>query len=233
VTADIETYKRQAAERALDYVQSGMVLGLGTGSTAKHMLYGLAARLADGRLRDIVGVPTSSQAGALARELGIPLGTLEQYPQLDLALDGADEVDPALNLIKGLGGALLYEKIVESSTKRLIIMADESKLVAQLGTHAPLPVEVIPFGLPLITSRLAALGCTPVLRRAADKRPYRTDEGNMILDCRFSAIPDPLALGVAIKVIPGVVEHGLFIGMASVVLVAGARGVTTMLRPDA
>ncbi len=166
-----------------------MVLGLGTGSTAKHMVYGLAARLKDGRLRNIVGVPTSSQAGALARELGIPLATLEEHPQLDLALDGADEVDPALNLIKGLGGALLYEKIVESSTKRLIIMADESKLVEQLGTHVPLPVEVIAFGLPLSTDSLAALGCEPVLRRTADNRPYRTDEGNMILDCHFRPYP--------------------------------------------
>jgi ribose 5-phosphate isomerase A len=232
MTADLETYKQQAAERALEYVQSGMALGLGTGTTARHMLSGLAARLHDGRLRDIVGVPTSSWTGSLARELGIPIVTLEQRPQLDLMLDGADEVDPALNLIKGLGGALLYEKIVASSARRLIIMADESKLVEQLGTHAPLPVEVIAFGVPLCMRRLAALGCEPALRRADDDRPYRTDEGNVILDCRFSAIADPLAVSVAIKAIPGVVEHGLFIGMASIVLVAGAPGVAVMMRPD-
>jgi ribose 5-phosphate isomerase A len=233
MTADLDIYKQQAAERALEYVQSGMALGLGTGSTARHMLDGLAARLRDGRLRDIVGVPTSSRTGALARKLGIPITTLEQRPRLDLVLDGADEVDPALNLIKGLGGALLYEKIVASSAQRLLIMADETKLVDQLGTHAPLPVEVIPFGLPLCAGRLAILGCTPILRRAADGRPYDTDEGNVILDCRFNAIPDPLAISIAIKAIPGVVEHGLFIGMASIVLIAGARGVAVMVRPDA
>ena len=232
MTADLETYKQQAAERALEYVQNDMALGLGTGSTARYMLSGLAARLRDGRLRDIVGVPTSSRTGALARELGIPIVALEQRPQLDLMLDGADEVDPALNLIKGLGGALLYEKIVASSAQRLIIMADESKLVEQLGTRAPLPVEVIAFGLPLCMRHLAALGCEPVLRRAADGHPYRTDEGNEILDCRFRAILDPLAISAAIKAIPGVVEHGLFIGMASIVLIAGARGVAMMVRPD-
>jgi ribose 5-phosphate isomerase A len=232
VTADLETYKQQAAEHALEYVQSGMALGLGTGTTARYMLEGLAARLRDGRLRDIVGVPTSSRTGVLARELGIAIVTLEQRPQLDLMLDGADEVDPALNLIKGRGGALLYEKIVASSARRLLIMADESKLVEQLGTQAPLPVEVIPFGLPLCTRRLATLGCQPALRHAADGSPYRTDEDNMILDCRFSAIPDPLAISVAIKAIPGVVEHGLFIGMASVVLIAGPRGTATLVRPD-
>jgi ribose 5-phosphate isomerase A len=196
------------------------------------MLEGLAARLRDGRLHDIAGVPTSSRTGVLARELGIPIVTLEQRPQLDLMLDGADEVDPALNLIKGLGGALLYEKIVASSAQRLLIMADESKLVERLGTQAPLPVEVIPFGLPLCVRRLVALGCRPALRRAADGTPYRTDEDNMILDCRFSAIPDPLAISVAIKAIPGVVEHGLFIGMASVVLIAGPRGAARLVRPD-
>jgi len=233
VSADLETYKQQAAERALEYVQSGMALGLGTGSTARHMLSGLAARLRDGRLRDIVGVPTSSQTGAQARELGIPILALEQRPQLDLMLDGADEVDPALNLIKGLGGALLYEKIVASSAQRLLIMADETKLVQQLGTHAPLPVEIIPFGLPLCAGRLAMLGCEPILRRAPDGHPYQTDEGNVILDCRFTSIPDPLAISTAIKAIPGVVEHGLFIAMASIVLVAGAGGVAVMVRRDA
>jgi ribose 5-phosphate isomerase A len=216
---DLDTYKQQAAEHALQYVQSGMALGLGTGTTSRHMLRGLAERLRDGRLRDIVGVPTSQATAALAGELGIPIVTLEQRPHLDLALDGADEIDPKLDLIKGLGGALLHEKIVEASAQRLIIMADETKLVERLGTHAPVPVEVISFGLPLCA------------RRLADGSPFRTDEGNIILDCRFNPILDPPALNAAINAIPGVVEHGLFIGMASVVLVAVANGVTTMVRP--
>ena len=226
--ADFELFKRQAAEHALQYVQSGMTLGLGTGSTATHMLHVLAEALRDGRLRDIVGVPTSDAIGALARQLGVPTATLDERPQLDLALDGADEIDPALNLIKGLGGALLREKIVESSADRLIILADETKLVAQLGTRAPLPVEVVAFGLPLATRRLAALGSVPTLRRSADGSAFRTDEGNLILDCRFPGIADAAALNAAINAIPSVVEHGLFVGMAALALVAGPAGVTTI-----
>ena len=149
--ADLELFKRQAAEHALSYIQSGMTLGLGTGSTATHMLHVLAEALRDGRLHDIVGVPTSDAIGVLARQLGVPIATLDERPWLDLALDGADEIDPALNLIKGLGGALLREKIVEASADRLIVLADETKLVARLGTRAPLPVEVVAFGLPLAT----------------------------------------------------------------------------------
>src|SRR5215207_11761341 len=180
--ADLELFKRQAAEYALAYIQSGMTLGLGTGSTATHMLHVLAEALRDGRLRDIVGVPTSDAIGALARQLGVQIATLDERPRLDLALDGADEIDPSLNLIKGLGGALLREKIVESSAERLIILADETKLVTQLGTRAPLPVEVVAFGLPLATHRLTDLGCVPTLRRSADGSVFRTDEGHVILD---------------------------------------------------
>jgi ribose 5-phosphate isomerase A len=226
--ADLELFKRQAAEQALAYVQSGMTLGLGTGSTAMHMLHVLAEALRDGRLRDIVGVPTSDAIGVLARQLGVPTATLDQCPRLDLALDGADEIDPALNLIKGLGGALLREKIVESSAERLIIVADETKLVAQLGTRAPLPVEVVAFGLPLATRRLAELGCVPTLRRVADGSVFRTDEGHVILDCRFNGIADVAALDAAINAIPSVMGHGLFVGMASVALVGGPAGVATI-----
>jgi ribose 5-phosphate isomerase A len=229
--ADLELFKRQAAEHALAYIQSGMTLGLGTGSTATHMLHVLAEALRDGRLRDIVGVPTSDAIGALARQLGVPTATLDTRPQLDLALDGADEIDPQLNLIKGLGGALLREKIVESSAKRLIILADATKQVAQLGTRAPLPVEVVAFGLPLVTRRLAALGSLPTLRRGADGSVFRTDEGHVIVDCRFQGIADAAALDTAINAIPGVVEHGLFVGMAALVVVSGPDGVTTMVRP--
>jgi ribose 5-phosphate isomerase A len=228
---DLDIYKQQAAEHTLDYIQSGMAVGLGTGSTAKHVLRGLAARLRDGRLRDIVGVPTSEEIATLAGELGISLVTLAERPRLDLALDGADEIDPALNAIKGLGGALLREKIVAASADRFILVSDETKLVACLGTRAPLPVEVISFGLPLCERRLAALGCVPTLRRSVGGDPFRTDEGNAILDCHFDTIGDAPALAAAISAIPGVVGHGLFIGMAEQAVVGGAGGVRT-IGPD-
>jgi ribose 5-phosphate isomerase A len=228
--ADYEFFKRQAAEEALQYIHSGMTLGLGTGSTATHMLHVLAEALRDGRLRDIVGVPTSDAIGVLARQLGVPTATLDERPQLDLALDGADEIDPSLNLIKGLGGALLREKIVAASADRFIVLADESKLVTRLGTRAPLPVEVVEFGLPLATRRLTELGSLPMLRRGADGNAFRTDEGNVILDCRFPGIADSLALNAAINAIPGVAAHGLFIGMAALAVVGGPAGVATMIR---
>jgi len=228
--ADFELFKRQAAEHALPYIHSGMTLGLGTGSTATHMLHVLAEALRDGRLRDIVGVPTSDAIGVLARQLGVPTATLDERPQLDLALDGADEIDPALNLIKGLGGALLREKIVAASADRFIVLADETKLVAQLGTRVPLPVEVVEFGLSLATRRLTALGGVPTLRRSADGSAFRTDEGNVILDCRFAGIADSLALNAAINAIPGVAAHGMFIGMAALALVGGPAGVATIVR---
>jgi ribose 5-phosphate isomerase A len=231
--ADFELFKRQAAEHALQYIQSGMTLGLGTGSTATHMLHVLAEALRDGRLRDIVGVPTSDAISALARQFGVPIATLDERPRLDLALDGADEIDPSLNLIKGLGGALLREKIVAASADRFIVLADQTKLVARLGTRAPLPVEVVAFGLPLATRRLAELGGVPTLRRIADGSAFRTDEGHVILDCRFPSIADAAALNAAINAIPSVVEHGLFVGMAALALVGGPAGVATVVRAQA
>ena len=228
--ADFERFKRQAAEHALPYIQSGMTLGLGTGSTATHMLHVLARALRDGRLHAIVGVPTSDAIGVLARQLGVPIATLDERPQLDLAIDGADEVDPSLNLIKGLGGALLREKIVAASANRFLVLADETKLVERLGTRVPLPVEVVEFGLPLAMRRLTELGGVPMLRRSADGSTFRTDEGNVILDCRFPGIADSLALNAALNAIPGVAAHGLFIGMATLALVGGPTGVTTIVR---
>lgn len=228
--SDHESYKREAAERALAYVASGMVLGLGTGSTVRYLLMGLAERLRDGRLCDVCGVPTSEQTAALARQLGIALTTLDVHLRLDLAIDGADEVDPALDLIKGLGGALLHEKIVATAARRLIVIADETKRVARLGTGVPLPVEVCAFGVALCREQLIALGAFPVLRCATDGSPFRTDEGNVILDCRFAALDDPVGLGGAMKAIPGVVEHGLFLGMTELAIFAGASGVTVVTR---
>jgi ribose 5-phosphate isomerase A len=226
---DEDRFKQQAAERALDYVQSGMRLGLGTGSTASFLLHGLADRLRDGRLHDVAGVPTSEMTTNLAQQLGIPLVTLAECPQLDLALDGADEIDPFLDLIKGLGAALLREKIVAASAARFFVIGSESKCVAELGERTHLPVEVVLFAVPLCERRLAALGSRPVLRRAADGNPLRTDEGHVILDCRFESIPDAHALSEAIMMIPGVVGHGLFVGMVERAIVAGPNGVRELL----
>lgn len=227
--SDSDTLKRRAAERALDeFARSGMALGLGTGSTADAMLYALAERLRDGRLSGIVGVPTSERTEALGRLLGIPLATLEERPELDLAIDGADEVSPALHLIKGLGGALLREKIVAASARAFVVVADESKRVDRLGVRTPLPVEVVAFARPLCERRLLALGCAPQLRNAADGTPYRTDEGNVIIDCRFGGIDDPAGLAAALAAIPGVVGHGLFVGMATAAVLAGPAGISVL-----
>jgi ribose 5-phosphate isomerase A len=223
--SDQDALKRQAAVRAVDFVQSGMALGLGSGSTLRFVLLELGARLADGRLRDIVGVPTSEATAALARELRIPLATLEERSALDLNLDGADEIDPRLNLIKGLGGALLREKVVASAARQFVVVADGSKLVERLGSRTPLPVEVIPFAQAPVSRKLEALGASPKLRKLATGAPLITDEGNVILDCATGPIDDPAALDVALRRIPGVVEHGLFLQMASQAVVAEAGGV--------
>jgi ribose 5-phosphate isomerase A len=225
-------WKRAAAERALDLVESGMRLGLGTGSTADEMLQALAERLRDGRLRDIAGVPTSEATARRATELGIPLTTLDRQPQLDLTLDGADEVDPQLDLIKGLGGALLREKIVASASRRMVVMADESKRVSRLGERAPLPVEIVAFGQALAERRVREWGGTPTLRRRADGTPFVTDEGHLLLDCRFGPF-DTHALAAALSAVPGVVEHGLFLGLATQVVVAGPGGVALFERRGA
>jgi len=221
--------KQVAAAKAVEAVRSGMVLGLGTGSTTRYATEMIGERLRDGRLHDIVGVPTSSATEKLAKQVGIPLTTLKDHPVLDLTIDGADEVDPDLVLIKGLGGALLYEKIVARASRQEIIIVDESKLVQVLGTRSPLPVEVIPFGWVTYMDTLRSFGCEPVLRMQGTQ-PYVTDEGNYILDCRFKRIDDPKQLECELNLIPGVVENGIFIGLASLVLVASASGVRE-LRP--
>jgi ribose 5-phosphate isomerase A len=221
--------KREAASRALEFVQPGMKLGLGTGSTARHFVDLLGARVRQGL--SIVGVPTSEATATQARGLAIPLATLEEYPELDLTVDGADEVDSALRLIKGGGGALLREKIVAAASKRMIVVADASKYVAPLGAF-PLPVEVVPFGLAATRRHIerasAAFGPPPpiVLRRARGaEEAFVTDGGHYILDCAFGAIQEPEALAAALSAIPGVVDHGLFIGLASVAILAAEDGV--------
>ena len=219
--------KRKAADAALTYVKPGMVLGLGTGSTARFFLEGVARLVREGV--DLKGVPTSFATADAAKELGIPLTSLEERPSVDLCVDGADEVDPKLDLIKGLGGALFREKIVAAASKRFIVIVDDSKLVSRLGTKAPVPVEVHPFGWKAAASALEALGATVELRRR-DSETVRTDNGNNIFDARFGPIKAPAKLAAQIAAIPGVVGHGLFLGMADAVLVASERGVRT-LRP--
>ena len=216
---DVETQKRAAAERALEFVRPGMRLGLGTGSTAAHFVNLLGERVRAGL--KVVAVPTSEATRALAERLGIALTTLDETPQLDLTVDGADEIAPDLTLIKGGGGALLREKIVASATKMQVIVTDSSKQVPVLGQF-PLPVEVIKFAEPLIATKISEMGARVIRRQDASGKPYLTDEDNYILDCHFGQIPDPAALGRTLSEIPGIVEHGLFIGMASVVLMAKA-----------
>ena len=220
---DIETQKRAAAARALEFVAPGMRLGLGTGSTARHFVELLAERVRDG-LR-VVAVPTSETTRRDAERLGVPLTTLEETPALDLTVDGADEIAPDLSLIKGGGGALLREKIVASASARMVVIADESKWVAMLGRFA-LPIEVVPFGLAAtrraVEVAAAAAGCPgpAVLRQAKDGLPFVTDCGHWILDAAPGQILDPAALADRLARIAGVVEHGLFIGLAQTAILA-------------
>lgn len=222
--------KRAAALRAIEEVKDGMVLGLGTGSTAAFVVEGLAARVRDG-LR-IVGIPSSERTAAQARDLGIPVATFAEYQALDMTIDGADEVElGSLNLIKGLGGALLREKIVAAASQRLVIVVDQEKLVDRLGQHTPVPVEVTPFGWQATTVALAALGCVPERRYAAGEQPFISDEGHFIFDCRFGPIADPAALERRIALTVGTVESGLFVGRTSLVVVASASGVDVLVPP--
>ncbi|MBS7541305.1 ribose-5-phosphate isomerase RpiA [Ancylobacter lacus] len=232
--SDAEFLKRKAAARALELVRSGMKLGLGTGSTAKHFVELLAERVQEGL--EVVGVPTSEQTRALAESLGVPLATLDEQPVLDLCIDGADEVGPDFVLIKGGGGALLREKIVATAAAQMVVIADASKHVQQLGKF-PLPIEVVDFGVAAIRRGIdraaRASGCHGLLtlRRRADGHVFVTDQGHLILDAAYGVIPDPGALAARLAEVPGVVEHGLFIGLASRVILAGASGVTVLDRP--
>ncbi|HEV2293957.1 MAG TPA: ribose-5-phosphate isomerase RpiA [Tepidisphaeraceae bacterium] len=211
--------KQRAAEASLQLVRDGMVIGLGTGSTADYFLQGLAAALRDGRLRDVRGIPTSRQSEIRAVDLSIPLTTLTQDSP-DITIDGADEVDPQLNLIKGLGGALLREKMVAQHSRQLIIIADAGKAVPKLGTKSALPVEVAQFAHEAHVAFFRTLGATPTLRTTSDGAAYVTDNGNYIYDCRFDGIDDPAALDAALHARAGVVETGLFLRLAAVALIA-------------
>jgi ribose 5-phosphate isomerase A len=219
--------KEAAARASLQFVKDGQVVGLGTGSTAAYFIKLLGDEVKRGlRIR---GIPTSVRSGELAASLGIPLTTLDECQEIAVTVDGADEVDPQLRLIKGGGGAMLREKIVASATKQLVIVADESKQVSVLGKF-PLPVEVIKFAQALVAKEIAALGAQVSVRTGADGKPFVTDEHNHILDCRFGQIPDADGLARKLSDMPGVVEHGLFIGMASVVLFARGDGIVELRR---
>jgi len=214
--------KREAAEQAVERVVSGTVVGLGTGSTAAFAVEAIGRRLAEGSLRDIVGIPTSEATRELAEQCGIPLTTLNDHPAVDLTIDGADEVDPDGNLIKGGGGALLWEKIVAAATRDYVIIVDASKMVARLGKGFPLPVEVMPFGWRTHVAAIRDLGAEPLLRAQADGTPFTTDGGHYILDCRFpNGIVDAAAVEQTLTMRPGVVETGLFLGMRPTVIVGG------------
>lgn len=227
--AEADALKRAAAARALAEVRSGMVLGLGSGSTVAHFLDLLGEALGAGDLADIVGVPSSVGTETAARRLGIPLTSLTEHPRLDLAVDGADEVSPALDLIKGMGGALLREKMIAQASARFVIIADEGKAVQRLGTLSPLPVEVVAWEWRSHVSFLESRGASVELRKDADGSSFVTDNGNVILHCRFSeGIADPRALDQELHTRAGVVDTGLFLGLAQVALLAGAGGVRVM-----
>jgi ribose 5-phosphate isomerase A len=229
----VEAQKRAAAARAVEFVQPGMRLGLGTGSTAKHFVELLAERVRAGL--DVIAVPTSQATRSDAERLGVPLTTLDETPQLDLTVDGADEIAPDLSLIKGGGGALLREKIVACASTRMIVIADESKWVAALGRF-PLPVEVAPFGLAATrrkidaAARAAGCGAPALLRRGKDGHAFVTDGGHWILDVAFGRIADPKSLADRLDAATGVIEHGLFIGLAHTAVLAGPSGVRVVER---
>ena len=226
---DTQRQKQNAANHAATYVTSGMVIGLGTGATATLFVRRLAERLAAGELQDIVGIPTSQSIAQEAKQLAFPLSTLEEHPVLDLTVDGADEVDEWLNLIKGGGGALLREKIVAQASKREVIIVDEAKLSPQLGSKWHVPVEVVTFGWRTQFEYLESLGATVELRQQGEQ-PLVTDQGNYILDANFGVISDPPALADLLKRRVGIVEHGLFINIASEVIVGTEEGVRILKR---
>lgn len=223
-----ESEKELAGRAASRLVRDGDVVGLGTGSTAYFAVVAIGERVKAGL--KIIGIPTSDATQELARKLGIPLSTLDQHQTIDITIDGADEIDPQLNLIKGGGGALLREKIIATASKKMVVVADSTKVVTALGEF-PLPVEIIPFAQAVIEKKIGALGASCRLRMKSDGQPFRTDEGHHILDCSFGKITDPAKLARALDDTPGVVEHGLFIGVARLAVVGrGAKAVEIRAR---
>jgi len=227
---ETQKLKQQAALRAVEFIEPGMVVGLGHGSTALFAVRRIAELLNAGKLSEILGVPCSLKIEDEARQLGIPLGTLDEHPVIDVTIDGADEVDPNLDLIKGGGGALLREKIVAQASRREIIVVDESKLSPALGTRWPVPVEVIPFGWRSQISFLESLGARVTVRQASGGRRFVTDQGNLILDCNFGPLQQPTLVARELGQRIGIVEHGLFLGLTTDVIVAGKDRVRHLTR---
>jgi ribose 5-phosphate isomerase A len=222
-----EELKRLAGEKAVERIEDEMIIGLGTGSTVEYALKKIGKLVRDNGLK-IKGIPTSVHTQRIAKEEKIPLTTLEEYPTIDIAIDGADEVDPNLNLIKGGGGALAREKIIAFHSNRLIIIVDDSKIVKALGIDFPLPVEVVKFGWTSTKAALEEFGCNVELRKVMGDEPFITDNSNYILDCEFDKIDNPEALEKEINNIPGVVENGLFINLVDEVIVGGKQGILTL-----
>lgn len=221
----INHFKQQAAEKAVDFINSGMVIGLGEGSTAIFALRKIGELYTSGILTNILGIACSQKVEQEAHQYGIPLTTLNENPVIDITIDGADEVDPQFNLIKGGGGALLREKIVAQASKREIIVIDRSKWSKQLGTHWPLPIEVAPFGWEVHTGFFKTIGGKPLRRNDNQGNPYLTDQGNFIIDCDFGPIHDAEQLSIELKARAGIIEHGLFINIATDVIIAGKDGI--------
>lgn len=230
MTVNTAQLKQQAAERAAGFIEPGMIVGLGEGSTAILAVRYIGHLIKTGGLKDILGIPCSLHIEEEARTLGIPLTTLDDHPVVDLTIDGADEVDPNLDVIKGGGGALLREKIVAQASRREIIIVDETKLSSALGTIWAVPVEVIPFGWRSQADFLETLGAEPVLRQNADGTTFHTDQGNFILDCKFGPIFDTKSLAADMNMRTGIVAHGLFLGLATDVIVAGKAGLQHLTR---
>jgi ribose 5-phosphate isomerase A len=223
-----EILKRKSAEKAVEFVKSGMILGFGTGSTFNHVLYVLAEKLKSGELKNIVGIPSSEKTQKLASELNIPTSTLENFPKLDLTIDGADEVDKKLNLIKGGGGAHLREKIIAQASKKYIIIVDESKMSQSLGEKWAVPIEVIKMANKVEMEFLVSLGAVVTQRQNSDGTIFTTDEGNYILDAKFGVIYNPQKLAKQLAKRAGIVEHGLFVKMADFVIVAKESGIEVL-----
>jgi ribose 5-phosphate isomerase A len=224
-----EKEKKVAGRAAAKLVRDGDIVGLGTGSTAYFTVVALGERVKAGL--KIIGIPTSVQTADLARKVGIPLTTLDEHPEIDITIDGADEVDPKLNLIKGGGGALTREKVIATASKKMVVVADSGKVVATLGKF-PLPVEIIAFARTVIEKKIASLGAVPKLRTKPDGSPFITDNGNQILDCSFGKIDDPATLARVLSDTPGIVEHGLFIGIAKLALVGKGNSVEEIPRKN-
>jgi ribose 5-phosphate isomerase A len=222
-----ENEKELAGRAAAKLVHDGDIVGLGTGSTAYFAVVALGERVKAGL--KMVGIPTSVATADLAKKVGVPLTTLDDHPEIDITIDGADEIDPHLNLIKGGGGALLREKIIASASKRMVVISDSSKLVPVLGKF-PLPVEIVAFARTVVENKIKSLGATVKLRTKPDGAAYLTDNGNPILDCTFGKLPDPAAIARTLSDTPGIVEHGLFIGLASMALIGKGNSVEELRR---